>query len=120
MGQSGCDLARTAHHETPPASPPAGVRLTPVRMGCQRPIAPGVPLVAGPPLNRRAWLDKFTHVKAMSVIPGHFGSELVAELPDPAPGQGSVLVEGLLAGICGTDAEILRGGGQPPDGGPRL
>ena len=56
----------------------------------------------------------------MSVIPGHLGSELVAELPDPPPGQGSVLVEGLLAGICGTDAEILRGGGQPPAGGPRL
>ena len=76
--------------------------------------------MAGPLLNRRAWLDKFTHVKAMSVIPGRLGSELVAELPDPPPGQGSVLVEGLLAGICGTDAEILRGGGQPPDGGPRL
>ena len=80
-------------------------------MGRQQPIAPGVPLVAGPLLNRRAWLDKFTHVKAMSVIPGHLGSELVAELPDPPPGHGSVLVEGLLAGICGTDAEILRGGG---------
>ncbi len=32
-------------------------------MGCQQPIAPGVPLVAGPLLNRRAWLDKFTHVR---------------------------------------------------------
>ena len=73
-------------------------------MGRQQPIAPGVPLVAGPLLNRRAWLDKFTHVKAMSVIPGHLGSELVAERPDPPPGQGSVLVQGLLAGICGTDA----------------
>ncbi len=56
----------------------------------------------------------------MSVIPGCPGSELIAELPDPPPGQGSVLVEGLLAGICGTDAEILRGGGQPPEPGPRL
>jgi len=56
----------------------------------------------------------------MSVIPGRPGSELVAELPDPPPEDGSVLVEGLLAGICGTDAEILRGGGQPPAGGPRL
>ena len=59
-------------------------------------------------------------VKAMSVIPGRRGSELIAELPDPPPAEGSVLVEGLLAGICGTDAEILRGGGQPPDGEPRL
>ncbi len=59
-------------------------------------------------------------MKAMSVTPGCPGSELVAELPDPPPAEGSVLVEGLLAGICGTDAEILRGGGQPPDEGPRL
>ncbi|MGH3125505.1 MAG: alcohol dehydrogenase catalytic domain-containing protein, partial [Streptosporangiaceae bacterium] len=59
-------------------------------------------------------------MKAMSVIPGRSGSELIAELPDPPPAEGSVLVEGLLAGICGTDAEILRGGGQPPAGGPRL
>lgn len=56
----------------------------------------------------------------MSVIPGRPGSALIAELPDPSPGQGPVLVRGLLAGICGTDAEILRGGGQPPDGEPRL
>ena len=56
----------------------------------------------------------------MSVIPGDSGSELVAELPDPPYEDGSVLVEGLLAGICGTDAEILGGGGQPPAGGPRL
>ena len=59
-------------------------------------------------------------MKAMSVIPGRRGSALIAELPDPPPGQGLVLVEGLLAGICGTDAEILRGGGQPPDGELRL
>ena len=59
-------------------------------------------------------------MKAMSVIPGRPGSELIAELPDPPPADGSVLVEGLLAGICGTDAEILRGGGQPPADGPRL
>jgi len=59
-------------------------------------------------------------MKAMSVIPGRPGSELIAELPDPPPAEGSVLVEGLLAGICGTDAEILRGGGQPPAGGQRL
>jgi threonine dehydrogenase-like Zn-dependent dehydrogenase len=59
-------------------------------------------------------------MKAMSVIPGCPGSELIAELPDPSPAEGSILVEGLLAGICGTDAEILRGGGQPPDEGPRL
>jgi threonine dehydrogenase-like Zn-dependent dehydrogenase len=56
----------------------------------------------------------------MSLIPGRPGSELVAELPEPPPDHGPILVEGLLAGICGTDAEIVRGGGQPPDGSPRL
>ena len=59
-------------------------------------------------------------MKAMSVIPGRHGSALIAESPDPPPAEGSVLAEGLLAGICGTDAEILLGQGLPPGGGPRL
>ena len=54
------------------------------------------------------------------MIPGCPGSALIAELPEPGPDEGSVLAAGLLAGICGTDAEILRGGGQPPDGRDRL
>ena len=54
------------------------------------------------------------------MIPGRPGSALIAELPEPGPDEGSVLAAGLLAGICGTDAEILRGGGAPPDGRPRL
>jgi len=59
-------------------------------------------------------------MKAMSVIPGRRGSELVAERPDPPPAEGAVLAEGLLVGICGTDREILDGAGQPPDGRQRL
>ena len=59
-------------------------------------------------------------MKAMCVIPGRRGSALIADLADPPPAEGPVLVRGLLAGICGTDAEILRGGGQPPDGESRL
>jgi glucose 1-dehydrogenase len=59
-------------------------------------------------------------MKAMSVIPGRLRSGLAAELPDPPRVEGSVLAEGLLVGICGTDGEILRGHGQPPDGNPRL
>ena len=59
-------------------------------------------------------------MRAMSVIPGRRGSELIAERPDPPPAAGAILAEGLLAGICGTDREILDGAGQPPDGGPRL
>ncbi len=59
-------------------------------------------------------------MRAMSVIPGRVGSGLTAELPDPLPAEGSVLAEGLLVGICGTDGEVLRGHGQPPDGDQRL
>ncbi len=56
----------------------------------------------------------------MSVIPGRHGSALIAESPDPPPAEGSVLAEGLVAGICGTDAEVMLGHGLPPAGGPRL
>ncbi len=59
-------------------------------------------------------------MRAMSVIPGRMHSGLTAELPDPPPAEGSVLAEGLLVGICGTDGEVLRGHGQPPDGDQRL
>jgi glucose 1-dehydrogenase len=44
---------------------------------------------------------------------------LVDDLPEPDPAEGSVLVEGLAVGICGTDREIvagLYGQGPGPDG----
>lgn len=56
----------------------------------------------------------------MSVIPGQPGSAIIAELPGPPEADGSVLVEGLLVGICATDAEIIRGSGEPPPGERRL
>ena len=56
----------------------------------------------------------------MSVIPGKPGSAEAAELPDPDPADGAILVEGLLVGICGTDGEIVRGYGVPPPGAHRL
>ena len=59
-------------------------------------------------------------MKAMTVIPGQASSAQVAEVPDPPDSDGSVLVEGLLVGICGTDGEIMQGYGQPPDGEQRL
>jgi glucose 1-dehydrogenase len=59
-------------------------------------------------------------MKVMSLIPGRPGSALAAGSPDPPPAEGAVLAAGLLAGICGTDAEILRGAGLPPRGRPRL
>ncbi|MBI5237791.1 MAG: alcohol dehydrogenase catalytic domain-containing protein, partial [Deltaproteobacteria bacterium] len=42
----------------------------------------------------------------------HFGNDQQAalkELPPPAPGPGEVLIRVTLAGICGTDLQILRG-----------
>src|ERR1700722_10034704 len=56
----------------------------------------------------------------MSVIPGRADSAQAVEVPDPPDADGSILVEGLLVGICGTDAEILHGYGQPPPGAGRL
>jgi glucose 1-dehydrogenase len=41
----------------------------------------------------------------------------LVEVPEPAPEQGPVLVEGLAVGLCGTDAEIVSGAyGQAPPG----
>ncbi|HZR53208.1 MAG TPA: glucose 1-dehydrogenase [Streptosporangiaceae bacterium] len=56
----------------------------------------------------------------MSVIPGKRDSAEVAEVPEPDPADGAILVEGLLVGICGTDGEIIRGYGVPPQGARRL
>jgi glucose 1-dehydrogenase len=60
-------------------------------------------------------------MKAVTVIPGTAGSVRVDEVPEPDPAQGSVLVEALAVGICGTDAEIASGGyGWAPPGRDRL
>jgi threonine dehydrogenase-like Zn-dependent dehydrogenase len=51
----------------------------------------------------------------MAVTPGELGSATLVERDEPA-GTGSVLVEGLAVGICGTDVEIASGryGTTPP------
>jgi threonine dehydrogenase-like Zn-dependent dehydrogenase len=36
-------------------------------------------------------------------------ARVVYDLPDPDPAEGAVLVEGLAAGVCGTDREIVAG-----------
>lgn len=57
-------------------------------------------------------------MKAVTVIPGEAGSLSLADVPESAPGLGSVVVQALAVGICGTDAEIASGnyGWAPPDG----
>src|SRR4051794_37795514 len=60
-------------------------------------------------------------MRAVTVVPGTTGSLRVEDVPEPDTGLGSVLVEALAVGICGTDAEIAGGQyGWPPPGEERL
>lgn len=60
-------------------------------------------------------------MRALSVTPGKLSTATVEERPDPPESDGSVLVQGLLMGVCGTDVEIARDGyGEPPPGADRL
>jgi threonine dehydrogenase-like Zn-dependent dehydrogenase len=45
----------------------------------------------------------------MTVRPGKGNSAAVGEVPEPPVADGSILVEGLLTGICGTDIELVSG-----------
>lgn len=60
-------------------------------------------------------------MKAVTVTPGTARSVRLEEVPEPDAALGSVLVEALATGICGTDAEIASGSyGWPPAGRDRL
>lgn len=60
-------------------------------------------------------------MRALSVIPGRPDSAEVRKLAAPPASDGSVLVEGLRVGICGTDMEIVEdGAGATPPGEERL
>ena len=60
-------------------------------------------------------------MRAVTVVPGVAGSLRVEEAPEPVSGSGSVLVEALAVGICGTDVEIADGRyGWAPPGRERL
>lgn len=60
-------------------------------------------------------------MRAMTVVPGDRASAGVSDVPEPDGTDGSVLVEGLYAGICGTDVEIVtEGAGAVPPGSDRL
>ncbi|HUS64668.1 MAG TPA: glucose 1-dehydrogenase [Kofleriaceae bacterium] len=55
------------------------------------------------------------------VTPGEAGSAALEEVPEPSPAEGSVLVEAVAVGVCGTDHEILAGAyGVAPPGRTRL
>ena len=49
-------------------------------------------------------------MRAVTVLPGIANSLRVDEVPEPDASLGSVLVEAVAVGLCGTDAEIAEGG----------
>ncbi|TLF77320.1 alcohol dehydrogenase catalytic domain-containing protein [Nocardia cyriacigeorgica] len=60
-------------------------------------------------------------MRALTVDPTSSESLRLDELPDPEPGPGELLVDGVAVGVCGTDREIADGAyGWPPPGKGRL
>ncbi len=60
-------------------------------------------------------------MRALTVIPHEQGSLAVTDVPDPQPGDGDLLVDGVAIGVCGTDKEIAAGDyGWKPPGADRL
>ncbi|MFI5909753.1 glucose 1-dehydrogenase [Dactylosporangium sp. NPDC051541] len=60
-------------------------------------------------------------MKALTVVALQSGSAEVRDVPDPAPGDGRLLVEAVALGVCGTDREIAAGEyGWAPPGADRL
>ncbi|MFI7639943.1 glucose 1-dehydrogenase [Nonomuraea sp. NPDC049400] len=60
-------------------------------------------------------------MRALTFAPGRKGTLAVEEVPDPVPGKGQLLVEGLALGVCGTDRELVTAEyGWPPPGRERM
>ena len=60
-------------------------------------------------------------MKAITVQPHTPGSSSLDDIPEPDPHNGSVLVETIAVGVCGTDVEIVEGKyGWAPPGKARL
>jgi threonine dehydrogenase-like Zn-dependent dehydrogenase len=60
-------------------------------------------------------------MRALTVVPQQADTVALTDLPDPVPGDGELLVEGIALGICGTDKEIVDGRyGWAPPGHDRL
>ncbi|MCZ2401786.1 glucose 1-dehydrogenase [Paenarthrobacter sp. Z7-10] len=56
-------------------------------------------------------------MQALTIIPGTKDSLQLREIPEPEPAEGSVLIQGLDVGLCGTDREIVNAEyGQAPEG----
>jgi threonine dehydrogenase-like Zn-dependent dehydrogenase len=60
-------------------------------------------------------------MKAITVEPKKSGTALYEDFPEPDAHEGSVLVEAVAVGVCGTDVEIVEGKyGWAPPGKSRL
>jgi len=60
-------------------------------------------------------------LKAITVEPRKIGSARLQDVPEPDPRDGSLLVEAVAVGVCGTDAEIVEAKyGSAPPGKTRL
>src|SRR3954470_849201 len=60
-------------------------------------------------------------MRALTTIPLTAGSLEVSDVPEPTPGEGDLLVDGVAVGVCGTDKEIAGGEyGWAPPGSERL
>jgi threonine dehydrogenase-like Zn-dependent dehydrogenase len=60
-------------------------------------------------------------MRAITIDPGVEDSARLEEMPEPDPSEGAILVDGVALGICGTDAEIVRGDyGEAPPRAARL
>lgn len=56
-------------------------------------------------------------MRAVTVVPQTSGTVSLSEVPEPDEREGSVLVDVIRVGVCGTDVEILAGKyGEPPPG----
>ncbi|MFG3341055.1 glucose 1-dehydrogenase [Glycomyces sp. NPDC048151] len=60
-------------------------------------------------------------MRALTFAPGSGGTLALAEIEDPSPGEGELLVEAIALGVCGTDKELANGEyGWAPDGAERM
>jgi threonine dehydrogenase-like Zn-dependent dehydrogenase len=48
-------------------------------------------------------------MKAITVEPKKPGTARLEDIPEPDAREGSVLVEAIAVGVCGTDVEIVEG-----------
>src|SRR5437867_599451 len=47
-----------------------------------------------------------TAMRALTIAPGKQDSARLDDIPEPSAEEGSILVEGLVMGVCGTDREL--------------